>query len=61
MKYEIIVVGGGHAGIEASHIAAFVFSLYKALPDVITPELINKMVDAVFRHEGVEPHALYVC
>ena len=23
MKYEIIVVGGGHAGIEASHIAAF--------------------------------------
>ena len=23
MKYDIIVVGGGHAGIEASHIAAF--------------------------------------
>ena len=23
MKYEVIVVGGGHAGIEASHIAAF--------------------------------------
>ena len=23
MKYDIIVVGGGHAGIEASHITAF--------------------------------------
>ena len=23
MNYEVIVVGGGHAGIEASHIAAF--------------------------------------
>ena len=23
MKYEIIVVGGGHAGIEAAHIGAF--------------------------------------
>ena len=23
MKYDVIVVGGGHAGIEASHICAF--------------------------------------
>ncbi len=39
---------GGSSLEKNLYIAAFVFSLYKALPDVITPELINKMVDSVF-------------
>lgn len=30
------------------YIAAFVFSLYKAAPDKITPNIVNKMVTAVF-------------
>ncbi len=30
------------------YIAAFVFSLYKAEPNEITPEIVNQMVDAVF-------------
>ena len=30
------------------YIAAFVFSLYKANSNRITPEIVNKMVDAVF-------------
>lgn len=30
------------------YIAAFVFSLYKAEPSEITPEIVNQMVDAVF-------------
>ena len=30
------------------YIAAFVFSLYKAAPDKISPEVVNEMVNAVF-------------
>ncbi len=30
------------------YIAAFVFSLHKARPDKINPDVVNKMVDAVF-------------
>ncbi len=41
----------GHRGssLEANlYIAAFVFSLYKAEPEKITPEVVNEMVTAVF-------------
>lgn len=39
----------GGSSLESNlYIAAFVFSLYKAEPDRITPEIVDKMVTAVF-------------
>ena len=39
----------GGSSLESNlYIAAFVFSLYKAEPDRITPEIVDKMVAAVF-------------
>lgn len=39
----------GGSSLEANlYIAAFVFSLYKAEPDKITPDVVNEMVTAVF-------------
>lgn len=39
----------GGSSLEANlYIAAFVFSLHKAEPDKITPEIVNEMVTAVF-------------
>ena len=39
----------GGSSLESNlYIAAFVFSLHKAEPDKITPEVIDKMVTAVF-------------
>ncbi len=39
----------GGSSLESNlYIAAFVFSLYKAAPDRITPKIVDKMVTAVF-------------
>ena len=40
-------IGGSSLEINL-YIAAFVFSLHKAAPDKITPELVNEMAEAVF-------------